>query len=250
MKFGLVLAGGGARGAYEIGALKALDELGFKYDVVTGTSIGALNSLMLLCVEKEILYSIWETLDYNSIMEHDFKWKNKGLEVLFKAPFHNGFKLTPAERLIDEYLDENKIRNSTIKCGIVHTKGLFKYQGCKVDEIPHGELKTYLLASCSAHPFLKKTIINGKKVRDGWFSDNLPINLALELGAEKIFAIDVMKGFHKKVKKDADVYYLKPSKKLKFFLDFSSKFIKESIQLGYDDVMNQKDEILNFINND
>ena len=204
MKVGLVLAGGGARGGYEIGALKALEELGFTYDVITGTSIGALNSLMLLSNKKEILFDMWDKLDFNSIMEHDFKWKNKSLEIMIKAPLQNGFKLTPAEKLIDEYLDEDAVRNNRVKCGIVHTKGLFKYQGCKIEDIPYGELKTYLIASCSAHPFLKKTIINGKKVRDGWFSDNVPVNLALELGAEKIFAIDIMWGINRKVAKDVN----------------------------------------------
>jgi NTE family protein len=145
-------------------------------------------------------------------------------------------------------MDEDAIRNNRVKCGIVHTKGLFKYQGCKVDDIPYGELKTYLIASCSAHPFLKKTIINGKKVRDGWFSDNVPVNLALELGAEKIFAIDIMWGINKKVAKDVNIYYLRPSKKMKFFLNFSNDVVNEAIKLGYNDVMNKKDEILNFIN--
>ena len=41
-KTGLVLGGGGARGCYEIGAWKALDEAGIHFDVVAGTSIGAL----------------------------------------------------------------------------------------------------------------------------------------------------------------------------------------------------------------
>ena len=41
-KIGLVLAGGGARGGYEIGALKALEELGLQFDAVVGTSVGSL----------------------------------------------------------------------------------------------------------------------------------------------------------------------------------------------------------------
>jgi NTE family protein len=248
MKIGLVLAGGGARGGYQIGAIKALEELGFKYEVITGTSIGALNALMLLSDRKDILYKMWEELDFSSIMEHDFKWKNKSLEIMIKAPLQNGFKLTPAEKLIEEYLDEDKVRSSNVKCGIVHTQRLFKYNGCKIEDIPYGELKTYLLASCSAHPFLKLTTINGKKVRDGWYSDNVPINLALELGAQRILAIDIMWGINKKVDKNVDVYYLRPSKKLKFFLNFSNDVIRDSIKLGYEDVMNKKEEILAFLN--
>lgn len=40
MKTGLVLGGGGSRGAYEIGVWQALRELGIGIDVVTGTSVG------------------------------------------------------------------------------------------------------------------------------------------------------------------------------------------------------------------
>jgi NTE family protein len=112
-----------------------------------------------------------------------------------------------------------------------------------------GLIGDYLLASCAAHPFLKRKEINGKKYRDGWFSDNVPVNLAIELGAEKIFAIDIMMGINKKVSKDVDIYYLRPSKKLKFFLDFSKDVVKEAMDMGYNDVMNKKEEILNFLNN-
>jgi hypothetical protein len=93
------------------------------------------------------------------------------------------------------------------------------------------------------------TYVNGKKVRDGWFSDNVPVNLALELGAEKIFAIDIMWGINKKVAKDVNIYYLRPSKKMKFFLNFSNDVVRDAIELGYNDVMNKKEEILNFLNN-
>ena len=45
-EFGLVLEGGGAKGAYEIGACKALEEMGMNITAVTGTSVGALNGAM------------------------------------------------------------------------------------------------------------------------------------------------------------------------------------------------------------
>ena len=48
MKVGLVLSGGGAKGAYQVGALKALQELGTTIDVVAGASIGALNGAVLV----------------------------------------------------------------------------------------------------------------------------------------------------------------------------------------------------------
>ena len=46
-KIGLALAGGGALGAYEVGAHKFLEEQGYKFDIITGTSIGALNGAFI-----------------------------------------------------------------------------------------------------------------------------------------------------------------------------------------------------------
>jgi len=46
-RLGLVLEGGGARGAYQAGVLKALFEAGYKFDGVAGTSVGALNGVMV-----------------------------------------------------------------------------------------------------------------------------------------------------------------------------------------------------------
>ncbi|WP_101103482.1 patatin-like phospholipase family protein [Macromonas bipunctata] len=48
MKTGLVLSGGGAKGAYQVGVLKALDEMGIAIDMVSGASIGALNGAVLV----------------------------------------------------------------------------------------------------------------------------------------------------------------------------------------------------------
>lgn len=47
MKRAVVLAGGGSKGAYEAGFMKALSELGIDYQIVTGTSIGAMNGCLL-----------------------------------------------------------------------------------------------------------------------------------------------------------------------------------------------------------
>ena len=48
VKLGLVLSGGGSKGAYEIGVYKALKKLGKKPNIITGTSVGALNGVLLV----------------------------------------------------------------------------------------------------------------------------------------------------------------------------------------------------------
>lgn len=47
LEYGVVLEGGGARGAYQIGALKAVTEAGIRIGAVAGASVGALNGVFL-----------------------------------------------------------------------------------------------------------------------------------------------------------------------------------------------------------
>jgi len=242
----LVLGGGGARGAYQIGALKALKELDINFEIITSTSVGCLNSLLIIQNQFEKLLELWESITYETVMNHKYKFKNKSLETFFVAPLHNGFSIEPLEELLEKYIDEELTRNAKTKMGIVITENFKKYRSYTLDQIPIGELKNYILTSCSAWPFLKKRKINGKTCYDGYYSDNLPIKLATEMGAKKVIAIDVLRGFRKKTD-NKNVYYLKLKSKY-FFLNFNKKVIRELIELGYNDVMKRKDEILTFVN--
>lgn len=249
MKFGLVLSGGGARGAYQVGAIKALKELGFNYEVVTGTSVGALNALLLVANQFDLLLNVWKNIDHTSVIDHDYKYKNKSLEILVKAPFKNGFSINPLENLLKEHLNEDNIRNSNIKGGLVYTEGNMQYREIRFDEIPKNQIIDYTMASCSAYPFLKKRKINNKECYDGFFSDNTPINLATDLGAEKIIVIEIMFSIKRKLKnKNTKILYLKCKKGLPFFLNFDNDKINELIEIGYKETMDRKEEILKFIN--
>ena len=56
---GLALEGGGAKGSYEIGAYIALKELGYKFDMVTGTSIGSLNAALIVQGDAKLAKKVW-----------------------------------------------------------------------------------------------------------------------------------------------------------------------------------------------
>ena len=58
---GLALEGGGAKGAYEIGAYRALTEMGYRFDVICGVSIGAINAALLAQGDCEKAAEFWET---------------------------------------------------------------------------------------------------------------------------------------------------------------------------------------------
>ena len=245
---GLVLGGGGARGAYEVGVIKALNELGVKCEVVTGVSVGTLNAVLYAQQEQDY-ENIWRTIEYEKVVEHKFKWKNKAIEILVKAPFFGGFATTPLRKLLYHYLNEDKLKNSTIKMGLVYTSPLKKYNQVKIQDVDNELIIDYIITSCSAIPFLKRTKLNGRWCYDGYYSDNVPINLALEMGANKIIAVDIMKGFKKKIKdKTIPILMIKPKKKMKFFLNFNHDVIEEYISRGFEETMQRREEILAFLN--
>ena len=67
-EYGLVLDGGGARGAYQIGAWKALVEAGVKFNAVAGTSVGALNGALICMGDVEKAESFWREWSVSSVM--------------------------------------------------------------------------------------------------------------------------------------------------------------------------------------
>lgn len=83
MKTALVLSGGGAKGAYEAGCIRALQEMGYEFDLVCGTSIGALNGLLVAQKDFDSMYRMWEELSIEQVM---------------KEPLNLDFRLTPSFR--------------------------------------------------------------------------------------------------------------------------------------------------------
>ena len=70
-EYGLVLEGGGAKGAYQIGAWRALREAGVRIRAVAGTSVGALNGALICMDDFEKAEQIWENIRYSSVMDED-----------------------------------------------------------------------------------------------------------------------------------------------------------------------------------
>ena len=66
--YAIALEGGGARGAYEIGVWKALDEAGIRFDAVAGTSVGALNGAMMAMGDLEKAIACWENIRLSQVI--------------------------------------------------------------------------------------------------------------------------------------------------------------------------------------
>lgn len=64
--YGLILAGGGAKGAYQIGAWKAMRELDIEFEAIAGASIGAINGAMIAQGDFDDAYELWSNVEVSS----------------------------------------------------------------------------------------------------------------------------------------------------------------------------------------
>lgn len=189
----LVLAGGGAKGSYQIGVWKALEELGWKPDIVTGTSIGSLNGALLAQGGYEIARSMWMTVAEGDIVTLPKDDSLPHLSAFVQDVIRSGgLDVSPLEQIVTSQLDEDRLRHGDIKFGLVTVEQkTMKACELSLDEIPEGQLADYLLASAACFPALRPRTIDGKKFIDGGYRDNMPFNLAKRMGATELVTVDI-----------------------------------------------------------
>ncbi len=238
----IVLAGGGGKGAYQIGAWKALKKLNIKYDIVTGTSIGSINAALMTQNNYRKAKNMWKKLNNKLLYDtHHADVSNLGLlKLSLKNVINNdGLNSDNLENLAKKYLNVNKFYNSKIHYGLVATNLTSrKSTYFTKDKIPKDKLFDYIIASCSCYPAFKSKEIDGHKYIDGGYYDNLPINLAIDMKATEIIAVDLKAiGFKRITKKRIPTTIIKPNNKLCTLLDLSQEGIKRNIKFGYNDTM-------------
>ncbi|MBW8380939.1 MAG: patatin-like phospholipase family protein [Youngiibacter sp.] len=182
--YGLALGGGGARGAYEAGVLKALEEMNIEVGAITGTSIGAINAAGYLSAGISTVEEVWRLMDKDSIIDIN-------AESLIDSLKNGGFDYEKPFSMLREYLDESSIRNNPIDFGIV-TVNLTDRDPVVVfkEDIPEGKIIEYVLASAN-HPVLKRFEIDGDKYMDGGIYDNVPIEPLIRKGYRDIIVVDL-----------------------------------------------------------
>ena len=190
---GLVLAGGGAKGSYQVGVYQALMELGWLPDVITGASVGSLNAALFVMGKVNEAADLWRSLDNHGVLElPEGKTPEELRDFLLETLRGGGLNTEPLGQTIDQYMDENAIRASHIKYGLVITEmNTLRSVQCTLDDIPQGQLKDYMLASSACFPALRAREIDGVKFLDGGYSDNMPTGLAKRMGAEELVCVDL-----------------------------------------------------------
>lgn len=253
-KIALSLEGGGARGAYQIGAVKALFENGYKFDAIVGTSIGAINGAYIAQGDFDKIYSMWQTMSFKDLFDLDNEVMKRTFDInldinsikylskkLGEALKNKGMDTEKMRQILEEGIDEEKIRNSDILYGLVtmclsDINGEEKY----IDEIPEGKLVDYILASANL-PVFKRSIINNKKYLDGGAWDNCPVHMLEEKGYNKVIAIRAHKRIrirdYKNILKRGNILInmIEPIDTLPSILNFDTNNLNYELELGYYD---------------
>ncbi|STO96763.1 patatin-like phospholipase family protein [Helicobacter canis] len=243
-KLALVLGGGGSKGAYQVGAYRALRELGFSFDLVTGVSIGALNGAMIVQGDFDKASALWESLDVEKVIgkglnlttDIDYYFNNvqKLLPFLKSYTQNKGMDTAPLWEIITTHLDYAKLSSSAMDFGLLCVE-VPSFQACEQTKatLSKQSLAHWVMASASCFPAFPIYNINGKSYIDGGYYDNLPIDLAFKMGASEVIAISLHNDFVTKYDSNPLVRHIRPSRYLGTMLDFSQDSIARNIKLGY-----------------
>lgn len=248
-KKALVLAGGGTRGAYQNGALRALRELGKDdWNIVTGTSIGALNGALAVQGDYDAMNDLWMNLTSDQIIKGkfpaDFRLETlvnerNLLTSLFKNYVRDGgADISPLITRIGKMFRPEAFFASEIDYGCVTVSMSTRKPVLVTKEMMRTHGKDWLASSASAYPAFPVHKFEEGEFIDGGYYDNLPVDYALQMGAEEVIAIDLHnQPLHPVYLDRPQITYIYPQAETKPFLDFSRETLLNYDTSGYNDVM-------------
>ena len=208
-RIGLVLSGGGARGAAHIGVLKVLDQLHVPIDAIAGTSMGAVvGGLYATGFSAEDIERIVSTLDWQDAFkdrppraELTFRRKQEDQNFLVKFPLG----LRAGNFLLPKGLIQGQKLNQTLRKLTLPVARITNF-----DQLPtpfravatdletgdavvldHGDLTSALRASMSAPGVFAPVERDGRLLADGGLAENLPVEVARKMGVDVLIVVDV-----------------------------------------------------------
>lgn len=241
-KVALVLGGGGARGAYEAGVWQAMTELGIDIDIVTGTSVGSINGAMVCQGDLELTLRMWKELETHMVF--DIPEDSQPIDYAKEIVLNKGVGSTRLKELLKEYVDEERIRNSSIDYGLVAVElKTLKPHFLFREDIKEGQLIDYILASSSAFPAIHAHEIDGVEYIDGGYGDIMPVDMAIKKGATKVVAVRLktpgIEKYHFQKPTGVDVTVIEPKWDLGNWLVFDVDNARKIMRLGYLEAMKE-----------
>jgi NTE family protein len=189
MKTGLFLTPGAARTAYYVGALDVLiRESGIHFDVIAGSSVGALNGAFAAMDETRQLIEIWKNWTTEDVMVNDYKALLQG--GFFWAS-HFASNEPEYETGVRDYIFEDKIQDGvTFRFNIADistgTNRILTYPG---EEVP---IQKGIMAAVSVPVLFEPVEIDGHQYVDGLAIEGCPLeSLILQTGVDRVFVLGV-----------------------------------------------------------
>ena len=231
-KIGLVLAGGGGKGAYEIGVFKYLHELGLdsRFSVISGSSVGGLNAVLFALGDYELAEKIWLTEIDNKILDFESQAYREG--ALFSR---NGLV-----KIMNKYIDFKRLKKSgkTVYATCCNTK-TWQPEYVRLNDHWDSRIKRYLLATSAIPGLFQREKLWEVEYVDGGFADNVPLKPLLDERCSRALVVILDNNYHVDYSgydiKTEKIYPSRDVGGLGEMLDFSSDTAQELINLGYDD---------------
>jgi NTE family protein len=208
-KIGLVLSGGGARGAAHVGVLKVLEEHRVPIDYIAGTSMGAIvGGLYATGMTAAELDSMISTIDWDDVLtdaiprkDRSFRRKRDDDYFLVKSkPGISGFRLKFPPGVIDAWKVGLIFKRLTLP--VVTTRDFddlfhpFRAVAADLETgevvvLDHGDLAMAMRTSMSIPIVFTPTELEGRMLVDGGISMNLPVEIVRNMGADIVIAVDI-----------------------------------------------------------
>jgi len=215
-KIGLVLSGGGARGAAHVGVLKVLEELRIPIDVIAGTSIGAVvgasyaSGTPLADLEAVVTKTDWNDIFNDSSPREDRSFLRKEEDQVRLLKLEMGVKdyalRLPAGAITGQKLDGLFSKLTRFAPGAIDFNKLpIPYRAIGTDAesgrmyvFSSGRLADAMRASMSVPGAVAPFEIDRRIFLDGGLTRNLPVDIARQLGADIIIAVNIGSGLLKR----------------------------------------------------
>jgi NTE family protein len=185
----LVLSGGGARGAYEIGVVKAILETGVEFDFVFGTSIGGINAAFIAQGSFSRLEDLWSSMRATDIFRMPTLSQLRHMVIGHRWGLLDN---SPLEQMLYKELKLDKFLSSPLKVGLLTTDLCTLHTKITTtDEIESLPQLVDVLMAASAVPILfPARDLNGEGMWiDSALVRNTPIETAINMGAREIYTV-------------------------------------------------------------